>query len=179
MDILIVKLFLCIQTDEAALLRKSIKVHTEKAVREAIHLVRIAAKYKKLRAGHKNEGCDPSVILIFDNGFFTTVSGSGELFNVFCKEKYLGPYTGKNYIVHEPCDPGYRYARLRHLPFDHCFNYMEEDVDKRAYIYCRYHNLYINVLGTYHSYSFIFLFIDEEFDPSLDTHHKITGISAG
>ena len=27
----------CTQTDEAALLRKSIKVHTEKAVREVIH----------------------------------------------------------------------------------------------------------------------------------------------
>ena len=129
-----IEFFHFLQTDEAALLRKSIKMHTEKAVREAIHLFRIAMKYKKLRSGHKNEGCDPSVILIFDNGFFTTVSGSGELFNVFCKEKHLGPYTGKNYLVREPNDSAYRNAKLRHLPFDHCFNYMEEDVDKCKFV---------------------------------------------
>ena len=120
-----------LQTDQSALVRKSIKVHTEKTVREAITLVRIAKRYKRLRQGHKNEGSEPSIIVLFDNDFFTTVSGSGQLFEVFCKEKYLGPYTDRNYFVREPDDPQYRHAPLRHLPFDHCFNYMDEDVHQR------------------------------------------------
>ena len=41
-------LHLYLQTDVGSLLRKSIKVHTESAVREAIYLARIAKNIKKL-----------------------------------------------------------------------------------------------------------------------------------
>ena len=78
-----IKFCFLFQTDVASLLRKSIKVHTETAVREAIHLVCIIRKYNKLRQGHKNEGGTPLVLLLFDNGYFTTVSGWGQIFETF------------------------------------------------------------------------------------------------
>ena len=124
-------IFFFFQTDQATLLRKSIKVHTESAIREAIHLIRLAIKYKILRKGHKNEGRDPSLIILFDNGYFTTVSGDGELFDVFCRDKTFGQYTGRNYKVKKTSDAEYRTAKLRFLPFDHCFHYSEDDVNSR------------------------------------------------
>ena len=68
--------------------------------------------YKELRRGHKNEGEDPSIIIIFDNGYFTTISGDGHMFHSFCKDKTLGNYTGRNYVVCKPDDPLYRHARM-------------------------------------------------------------------
>ena len=112
------------------LLRKSIKVHTETAAREATHLFRIAKKYKEFKLGHANEPGDPSIIMLFDNGYFTVVSGCGKMFNLFCRDKILGSYTGRNHIVREPTDADYRNAKIRHLPFDRCFSFKEEDVDK-------------------------------------------------
>ena len=121
------------QSDEAASLCKSIKLHTESSCREFVHLIRIAEKYKKLRKGHKNEGGMPSGITIFDNGYFTTVSGHGSLFDQFLLNKTLGDYTGKNYRVRIPTDTDYRQARLQYLPFDRCFSFSEEDVDDREF----------------------------------------------
>ena len=122
---------LCFQTDTATLLRKSMKVHTEKVVREVIHLFRIAQKYKNLHSGHKNEGCEPSILLIFDNRFFTTITGSGEMFTVFMKDKILGDYTGKNFIIRSPGDADYHTARIRYLSFDHSFYFCDYDVNDR------------------------------------------------
>ena len=100
-------------------------------MKEVIHLYRIARSYKNIRKGHKNEPRDPAMLMIFDNGFFTTVAGNGEIFHTFCKTKTLGNYTGKNYIVRKPGDAEYRHARLRLLPFDRCFYFRDEDVDSR------------------------------------------------
>ena len=60
-------LLMILQGNLAASLRKSIKLHTESAVRESIHLFRISKAYKKLRKGQKNEGLPPSLIILFDN----------------------------------------------------------------------------------------------------------------
>ena len=114
-------------------LRKSIKLHTESAIREAIHLLRIALAYFKIRKGHKNEGSEPSLIILFDNGYFTTVLGGGALLESFMLDKTLGFYTGKGFDVKKPNDFGYRNARLRYLPFDRCFSFADDDVDMRKY----------------------------------------------
>ena len=111
-------------------MRKSVKVHTESAVREVTQLYRIALKYKELCRGHKNELMAPSMLLLFDNGFFTTVTGAEDMFHSFCKSKTLGNYTGHNYAVQKPTDYDYHTARIRYLPFDHAFYYHEYNVDQ-------------------------------------------------
>ena len=73
------------------------------------------------------------MLSIFDNGYFTTVTGGGSLFQNFVRNKTLGYYTGKYHCVTPPNDPGYRTARLRHLPFDRCFSFSDEDVHQRKY----------------------------------------------
>ena len=98
-----------------------------------MQLFRIAKAYKELHKGHKNEGQDPSVLLVFDNGYFTTVVGSGSLCNYFLSEKTLHDYTGKHFKVRMPTDPDYQQARLRYLPFDRCFSFSDDDVDNREY----------------------------------------------
>ena len=123
--------FIIFQGDLAASLRKSIKLHTESAIREAIHLFRISRTYKKLCKGHKNEGLAPSMIILFDNGYFTTVSGGGSLFQKIKEFKILDFYTGKGHRVTVPEDKNYRMARLRFLPFDRCFSFTDDDVNDR------------------------------------------------
>ena len=71
------------------------------------------------------------MLLLFDNGFFTTIPRDGEMFHKFCKDKTLGNYTGRNYSVRNPTDSDYRTARIRVLPFDHAFYYNEYDVYQR------------------------------------------------
>ena len=165
------------QTDYAQLLRKSIKVHTESAVREIIHLYRIARAYKRIKRGQKNEPRDPSMIMLFDNGFFTTVAGDGEMFISFCRDKILGSYSGRNYIVRLPDDDEYRHAPLRMLPFDRCFNFREDDVNDRKiefeiyFLLCR--------VFIHFSITILNLFTDEAYDAELDTHQKIPGVDAG
>ena len=121
------------QGDLATALRKSIKLHTESAIREAIHLFRISKSYKKLRKGHKNEGIPPSLLILFDNGYFTTVSGGGTLFEKFMECKILDFYSGKGHRVIHPEDPHYCTARLRYLPFDRCFSFTDDDVNDRKF----------------------------------------------
>ena len=94
------------------MVRKSVKVHTESLIREVNQLLRIAQKYKDLRIGHKNEPRSPSLLLLFDNGFFTTVTGNGDMFHSFCKYKTLGNYTGHHFNVRKPSDFDYRTARI-------------------------------------------------------------------
>ena len=120
-----------IQGDLAIALRKSIKLHTESTIREAIHLFRISKAYKKLRKGHKNEGIQPSLLILFDNGYFTTVFGGGSLLKKFMELKIIDLYTGKGHSVVKPDEKKYHTARLRYLPFDRCFSFTEDDVNDR------------------------------------------------
>ena len=46
------------------------------------HLFRIVLQYQNFRRGHKNQGSDPSVLILFDNGYFTTVSGEFFILNL-------------------------------------------------------------------------------------------------
>ena len=125
------------------------KLHTESAVREAIHLLRIARQYKQIRKGHKNEGKQPFIIILFDNVYFTVVSGWGSIFDNFVQYKTLGDYSGKYFGVRNPEDDDYRTARVRYLPFDRCFSFGDDDVTDRKFnnqcmFICRnYHTLYV------------------------------------
>ena len=122
-------------------MRKSIKVHTEKAIREAIHLLRLAKKYKELCKGHKNEGLEPSLIIGFDNGYFTTVSGGGDMFEKFGTEKFWETTLVKITWLRTLLIQVNRKARLPYLPFDHCFSYEEKDVGQRMFSF--YTNLFL------------------------------------
>ena len=73
----------------------------------------------------------PSLLIIFDNGYFTTVSGGGKLLEIFMLDKTIGQYTGRGHVVCKPDEFGYHNARLRFLPFHRCFSFADEDVDKR------------------------------------------------
>ena len=86
--------------------------------------------FQKLLKECGKEGKDPSFILILDTGFYTVVSGDGDIFFKFCKTKTLGNYTGRNVRPRFPSDDDYLRSRLRCLPFDYCFNYTSKDVDE-------------------------------------------------
>ena len=90
-------------------------------------------EYKDLMRGTKSEGLEPS-FLILDNGYYTIISGSGKIFNAFCKNKSLGNlYTGRYAVPRDPSDPKYSQSRLRILPFDKAFTFLPNDVDSREY----------------------------------------------
>ena len=72
--------FLPFQTDPGILLRKSIMTATRSAIRDLIKANRLMEEYKEMMRGTKDEGLDPSSLIIFDNGYFTIISGAGKSF---------------------------------------------------------------------------------------------------
>ena len=80
-----------------ASLRKSIKTHTATCVRHIIPLVHMAEEYYVYNRGERSQkGREPALLFIFDTGYYTVISGWGELFDHYCKTKNLGSYTGRN-----------------------------------------------------------------------------------
>ena len=104
----------------------------DSSVRDGHSLHRMFLAFRKtLREKGEGEGSsDPSFLSLFDNGNYTVVTGDGELFNRFCRNKSIGNYTGRNVLPKFPSDADYSTARLRVFPFDYAFNYTTNDVDK-------------------------------------------------
>ena len=94
---------------------------------------RLMEEYKELMRGTDSEGLDPSSLIVFDNGYYTIISGSGKMFNAFGKTKSLGNYTGRFEIPKEPTDPNYSKSKLRILPFDKTFTFLPNDVDQSKF----------------------------------------------
>ena len=111
-----------------ASLRKSIKTATSTCVRHVIPLVRMAEEYYLFKQGNSERGREPAVLLIFDTGYYTIISGWGELFDVFCKSKQIGNYTGRNVKPRQPGDHDNGESRLRILPFDHAFAFITKNI---------------------------------------------------
>ena len=62
-------------------------------VRHVIPLVRMAEEYYVLKRGKNDSGQEPTLLLIFDTGYYTIVTGWGKLFDIYCRRKQLGDYT--------------------------------------------------------------------------------------
>ena len=119
-----------------ASLWKSIKTHTATCVRHIIPLVQMAEEYHMYKKGdHGDNGREPAVLFIFDTGYYTVVSGWGELFDVYCSKKKLGTYTGCNVKPRKPGDSNYGDSRLRILPFDQAFHFICKNItDSKVYV---------------------------------------------
>ena len=113
-----------------ASLRKSIKTATATCVRNVIPLVRMAEEYYVFKRGTPERGEKPALLLIFDTGYYTVISGWGALFDVYCKTKKLGNYTGKNVKARSPDDEDYGESQLRILPFDHSFTFIRKNIQE-------------------------------------------------
>ena len=77
----------------------------DSSVRDGHSLHRMFLAFRKtLREKGEGEGCsDPSFLSLFDNGNYTVVTGDGELFNRFCRNKSIGNYSGrKSYTYLSP-----------------------------------------------------------------------------
>ena len=74
-----------------ASLQKSIKTHTATCVRHVIPLVHMAEEYYLLKRGQNDCGCEPALLLIFDTGYYTVVTGWGELFDIFAELSNWAP----------------------------------------------------------------------------------------
>ena len=127
-------LLLHFQIDTGYLLRKSLKQQTETTVRKVIGVTRLAEVYNEdMRKFHK-AGSRPGAFLALDNGYFATVSGSGDIYDYYLKNKQLGRYNGQYAVITRPNDEGYDDAKLRLLPFDHAFNFGNKKVSDRMCI---------------------------------------------
>ena len=122
---------LILQCSPEFLLRKCINTAVRTAVRSLIKATRLMEEYKGMVRGTNSEGLSPSSLIMFDNGYFTTISGAGEVYHSFCKDKNLGNYTGRFAFPKHPSDPGYETSLLRMLPFDHTFTFLPTDVNAR------------------------------------------------
>ena len=90
--------------------------------------------YKKADKSDKSEkGREPGVLFLFDTGYYTVVSGWGEMFHHYCQTKKLGDYTGRNVIPCNPGDTDYGESRLCILPFDCAFSFIRKNVTDSEY----------------------------------------------
>ena len=104
------------------------------AVRACIKANRLMQEYKDMMRVTKIEGLDPSTLIIFDNGYYTIISGSGKIYHVFCCNKMFGNYTGRFSMPSSPSDPDYNKSLLRIMPFDQAFTFLPKDVNERKFI---------------------------------------------
>ena len=111
------------------------KRHTESAIREVHCVQRIAEQLHTSLSGSGLEGQVPTFLLAMCNGYFTTATGEGDLFQKFCQYGVLGQYTGRNVRYRSPSQADYSEARLRLLPFDHAFSHCTKDVQEREWIF--------------------------------------------
>ena len=96
----------------------------------------MAEEYYLFKEGNAERGKKPSVLFMFDTGYYTVITGWGELFNVFCETKQIGEYTGKNVRPRTPRDDDYGESRLRILPFDHAFAFITKNItDSMTFFY--------------------------------------------
>ena len=115
------------QTKSTYLLQLALKRHTETAVRSVHHVQRIAEQLKNALTGTETEGEPPTCILVLSNGYFSTSTGEGSLYEEFRKSKKLGHYIGKNVYEKTHDDVDYSKSRLRHMPFDRAFTHCNTD----------------------------------------------------
>ena len=97
-------------------------------IREIIPLIRMAEEYYLNKRDSKERGQEPCLLFLFDTGYFTVVSGWGELYEKYCHSKQLGQYTGRNVHPRSPDDPDYGHSRLRIFPFDHAFTFIRRNI---------------------------------------------------
>ena len=168
------------QTDESALIRKSIKVHTEKAVREAIHLYRIAMRYKKLRIGQKN-GQIPLSFLFLIMGFLPQYLEVANYSMFFVKKNiwvrtlvviiwYVNPVIQN--IVWPDCDISLSIivsTTWKRMSISMSFCQLLKNIN--VFSFC----FYVCHLSFHEMVSLT----DEEFDPDIDQHCKVSGSVAG
>ena len=90
----------------------------------------MAEEYYVLKRGKNDSdsGREPALLLIFDTGYYTIVTGWGELFDIYCRRKQLGTYTGRNVKPRKPGDADYGHSRLHILPFDHAFAFIKKEI---------------------------------------------------
>ena len=120
--------------------RKSIKTHTATCVHHLIPLIRMAGEYYIYNTGHKCEkGRKSALLFIFDTGYYTIVSGWGELYDIYCTTKKLGSYTDRNVSPHKPTDTDYGESRLWILPFDHAFRFIKKNITDSKHVINSYH----------------------------------------
>ena len=101
-----------------------------------IGVTRLAEVYNDFMAKFEQKGSEPGCFIGLDNGYFCTVSGTGDMYDEFVRTRQLGLFNGRNSPITGPKDPNYPKAKLRFLPFDHAFNFTDKDVDKRKYSIC-------------------------------------------
>ena len=95
----------------------------------------MAEEYYLFKEGKAERGQKPAVLFIFDMGYYTIVTGWGELFDVFCTKKQIGHHTGRNVRPQKPGDPDYGESHLRILPFDHAFAFISKNIsDSKLFI---------------------------------------------
>ena len=99
-------------------------------VRDGHSFYRMLKAFQEAMRKKGQGGGDPSFLSILDTGNYSVVTGDGELFQRFCRNKTFGRYTGRNVKPRFPNHPEYKNSRLRVIPFDRAFNYTTNDVDK-------------------------------------------------
>lgn len=88
----------------------------------------MAEEYYIFKQDSPERGREPAVLFLFDTGYYTIVTGWGELFEVYCRSKKLGNYTGRNVKPRQPGDVDYGTSRLRIMPFDHAFAFIRKSI---------------------------------------------------
>ena len=91
----------------------------------------MAEEYYENKKSSPQSGIEPSLLFLFDNGYSTTMSGWGNLYDHYCNFKQLGQYTGRNVKPRQPSDTDYCQSRLHIMPFDHAFKLVTTDITKR------------------------------------------------
>ena len=68
----------------------------DSSVRDGNVLYRMFKTFQDNMKKKGKGGREPAFLSLFDNGNYTVVTGDGELFTRFCKDKTIGIYTGRN-----------------------------------------------------------------------------------
>ena len=113
---------------------KTVKSTQYTGVRNLIRSVRLYEKVRKIESllhGNKGEIALPQLVIIYDNGKQTQVSGQNKLLDEFVDNGgFIGEFSGKGSSVKKVHDPDYIQSELKLLRYDQCFKICGGDARK-------------------------------------------------
>ena len=117
---------------------KTIKSTQYTGVRNLIRSVRLYEKVRKMEkliATEEGSTPMPQLLIVYDNGRTSQVSGQNKLLTEFVQNGgYVGDFSGKGTQVKTVHDPDYNRSNLKLLRYDQCFKICGGDARKGSYI---------------------------------------------
>ena len=113
---------------------KTIKSTHYTGVRNLVRSIRLYEKVREIeKILHPGDEVSktPQLIVVYDNGEKSQVSGQNQIFHDFVNNGgYLGDFSGKGSAVRNVHDPDYNQSSIKVLRYDQCFKICGGDARK-------------------------------------------------